>query len=217
MKVISLLNQKGGVGKTTLTVHIARALEVRGYKVAIVDTDPQETAQDWSKANPDSELTVIGIDTPTLEKKIPKLLGEYDFVVIDGIPSVANISLSAIAASDLVVIPVVPSSFAVWATEKLIESIHAALSLKQNLKAGIVLNQSVKGTSIEAEVHKALSGFGLPVFKTIIHQKVDKNVGYEAATRRGLTVTDINPNGNEAREINALLDEILSLVNGVTA
>lgn len=72
MKVISVLNFKGGVAKTTISTHLARALQLRGYDVVLVDSDSQGSSRDWAASNPEQTVPVIGIDRPTIERDLKK-------------------------------------------------------------------------------------------------------------------------------------------------
>src|SRR5687767_15079469 len=107
---IAFLNQKGGVGKTTLSVHVAAALAGRGLKVLLIDADPQHSALDWTAARDGAELpalfTTVGMPKATIHKEIGGLAEPYDAVVIDGPPRVTDLARSAIMAADVVLIPV---------------------------------------------------------------------------------------------------------------
>ena len=80
MKVIAVLNQKGGSGKTTIATHLARALQLDGNDVLLVDSDPQGSARDWAAVREDHPLTVVGIDRPTIDRDL-KNIATKDFVV----------------------------------------------------------------------------------------------------------------------------------------
>ncbi|KLB50461.1 peptide transporter, partial [Xanthomonas euvesicatoria] len=73
MKVIAVLNQKGGSGKTTIATHLARALQLDGEDVLLVDSDPQGSARDWGAAKEDNPVTVVGIDRPTIDRDVKKV------------------------------------------------------------------------------------------------------------------------------------------------
>ena len=98
MKVIAVLNQKGGSGKTTIATHLARALQLDGADVLLVDSDPQGSARDWAAVRDDQPVPVVGIDRPTIERDI-KNIAQKDIVVIDGAPQVHSLAVSAIASS----------------------------------------------------------------------------------------------------------------------
>ena len=108
MPVIALLNQKGGVGKTTLSVNLATAL-AQGHKVLLVDADPQGSALDWSAQRENegaiARFPVIGLPKETLHRELAPISLDYEWVIIDGPPRVNKIERSAIVASDFVIIP----------------------------------------------------------------------------------------------------------------
>ena len=112
--IIALLNQKGGVGKTTLALHLAGEWAGRGKRITLLDADPQGSALDWSQQRSRSDLPrlfgVVGLARDTLHREAPELARNVDHVVIDGPPRVAGLMRSALLAADLVLIPVQPSS-----------------------------------------------------------------------------------------------------------
>jgi chromosome partitioning protein len=99
--IISVQNQKGGVGKTTLAIHISHALAAQNSRVLLVDADPQGSARDWAAAR-DSQppFAVVGLDRPTIHRDLSAITKNYDHVVIDGPPRVSDIARSAIIAAD---------------------------------------------------------------------------------------------------------------------
>ncbi len=163
MQVIAVLNQKGGAGKTTIATHLARVLQLGGADVLLVDSDPQGSARDWAAVREDQPVPVVGIDRPTIERDL-KSIAHKDFVVIDGAPQAANLAVSAIKASNFILIPVQPSPYDIWATADLVELVKQRIEITDGkLQAAFVVSRAIKGTKIGAEITEALSGYGLPV------------------------------------------------------
>lgn len=205
---ISIQNQKGGVGKTTLAIHISHALALKGARVLLVDADPQGSARDWAAARTDKPpFSVIGLDRPTLHRDLPPLAKDYDHVVIDGPPRVSELARSAIIASDLVVVPIQPSPYDVWAADEVIKLIREASVFKETLKSVFVINRRIVNTAIGRDVGDALAEYLIPVLKTVVSQRVS----FAESAAAGGTVLDTDPNGAAAKEILALTEEILSL------
>jgi len=204
MKVIAVLNQKGGSGKTTIATHLARALQLDGADVLLVDSDPQGSARDWAAVREDQPVPVVGIDRPTIERDL-KSVARKDFVVIDGAPQAHDLAVSAIKAADFVLIPVQPSPYDIWATSDLVELVKQRIEVTDGrLQAAFVVSRAIKGTRIGAEVTEALAGYGLPVLESRITQRVI----YPSSAASGMTVMEADPEGDAAAEVRALAAEI---------
>lgn len=208
MKIIAVLNQKGGSGKTTIATHLARAMQIDGASVLLVDSDPQGSARDWAAVREDNPVTVVGIDRPTIERDL-KAIAHKDFVVIDGAPQAADLAVSAIKAASFVLIPVQPSPYDVWATADLVDLVKQRIELTDGkLQAAFVVSRAIKGTRIGAEITEALAGYSLPVLQSRITQRVS----YPGTATLGTTVLDAEPNGDASKEIHALMDEIKDIL-----
>ena len=204
MHVIAVLNQKGGSGKTTIATHLARALQLAGDGVLLVDSDPQGSARDWAAVREDQPVTVVGIDRPTIERDL-KQITRKDFVVIDGAPQAADLAVSAIKAADFVLIPVQPSPYDIWATADLVELVKQRIEVTDGrLQAAFVVSRAIKGTKIGAEVAETLADYGLPVLESRITQRVS----YPGTAAAGTTVLDTEPAGDAAAEVRALSVEL---------
>jgi chromosome partitioning protein len=207
--IISLLNQKGGVGKTTLAVHLAVAFVHKKKRVLLVDADPQGSAMDWS-ANRESKtsLPVIGLPKAILHKELPKMQPDYDFIIIDGSPRVYDVARSALMASDLVLIPVQPSPYDVWAAKEIVDLLEEIKPFKENLKNAFVINRKIVNTAIGRDVNEVLAEYNLPVLKSQISQRVS----FAECAAKGLTVLETEPDSLASKEIKALLKEIMEFL-----
>jgi chromosome partitioning protein len=133
--IIAVLNQKGGVGKTTIAIHLAMAFaQQSGTRVLLVDADPQGSALDWSAARTaDPLFPVIGLPKKTLHRELPTVAADYSHVLIDGPPRVNEVARSAILASDVVLIPVQPSPYDVWAAKEIVDLLSDVTSYKEKI------------------------------------------------------------------------------------
>ncbi len=213
--VIAVLNSKGGTGKTTLATNLAGWLHHSGSRVLIVDTDPQGSARDWHHARPDgTDLpAVVAMDRPTLHRDLGSVAAPYDFVVVDGAAKLEAVAASALKAADLVLIPVQPSGFDLWAVADLVEAVQVRREVTDGRPAAaFVVSRQVSGTHLAAEVTEALRGLGLPV----LTGRTSQRVAYAEAAQSGLTVLDYEPEGKAAEEIRAIGKEVLNVLMGTT-
>ncbi len=208
--IIGFLNQKGGVGKTTLSVTIAHEL-VRRYpqsKVLVVDSDPQQSSLSWSEVRESAPpFNVIGFAKKSLHRDLPPIAAGYDFIIIDGPPRATDLARSCIMASDIVIVPCTPSPYDIWASSETVNLITEANIYKGKLKGIFAINRKITNTAIGRDVVDALGDLKLPVFKSHICQRVI----FAEAAASGLTVFDMEPEGKAAQEIIRLVDELLEL------
>ena len=207
MKVIAVLNQKGGSGKTTIATHLARALQLQGSSVLLVDSDKQGSARDWSAVNESNPVTVIGLDRPTLDRDL-KNISDKDFVVIDGSPQATDLAVSAIKAADFVLIPVQPSPYDIWATSDLVDLVKQRIEMTDNkLKSAFVVSRAIKNTKLGSEVSEVLIEYGLPV----LNAKIVQRIAYPNSAAIGKTVFETESKTSDAvAEMNALATEVKS-------
>lgn len=132
--IIAITNLKGGSGKTTLSVNLAVALTLRGKSVCILDTDVQQRSSMKWAGDRDEELphiSVYGVEENQIIKEAAKLNKEYDIVILDGSPQLADLADSTMLASDVVIIPVKPSILDFRSTEEFIVRYRRIRGLKE--------------------------------------------------------------------------------------
>jgi len=210
MPIISVLNQKGGSGKTTIATNVAHALSLEGEKVLLVDSDPQGSARDWSEANEGELLPVVGLDRETLAKDLLRISEGYQWVIVDGAPQLARMAAAAVKVSDMVLIPVQPSPYDVWATADLVEIIKARQEVANGSpKAAFVISRAIKNTKLGKEIGSALSEYEIPILKSVITQLVV----YPTTASKGLSVLH-GADTTAIAEIKRLLTEIKDFLIG---
>lgn len=208
MKVISVLNTKGGVGKTTISIHLAMALHREQNSVLFIDSDPQGSARDWAACREGPGFVVVGVDRPTLQRDIPVVGAGYDYVIIDGVPQLQAMLISAVRASGTVIIPVQPSPYDIRATENLVELVKLEQE-RRPLEAFLLLSMQRGATRLCKESRIALNQFDIPV----LENGTTHRVAYGHSAKYGMTVFEVEPDGPAAAEIMAIKNEIFQSEN----
>lgn len=210
--VVSFLNQKGGSGKTTISTNVARALIEEGSKVLLVDSDPQGSARDWHAACDENIVPVIGLDRPTLDKDVKAISKGYDWIIIDGAPQTSSLAISAVKVSDIVIIPVQPSPYDIWATSELVELVKQRQEISEGKPLTyFIVSRMIQRTILSNDVGEALQDYELPVLKNSTIQRVI----YAKSAARGLSPIDIEPDGPASEEIRKIVNEIKEVTHGI--
>ncbi len=216
-KIISLVNQKGGCGKTTVSMHLAGALAGRrgGKKVLVVDADPQGTATRWAASASDEDpfpASVVGLAAANakVHREVQKFVEDYDFIIIDCPPAADSpVPQSALLITDVALVPVIPSPPDLWAALGIGKTIEGARTVNEELQVRLVLNQLQINTTLAREASEILPQFGIPVAESSLAFRQM----YRQCAAFGQTVHSFGSKAKDAvEEIEALTDEILQLV-----
>jgi chromosome partitioning protein len=206
--ILALLNQKGGVGKTTLATHIAGELAMQGQSVILLDADPQGSSLDWAQRRQQNGLArlfgAVGLARETLHQEAPELARRADHIVIDGPPRIAALARSALLAADRVLIPVQPSPYDVWASAEMVALIREAQVFRPSLRAAFVINRRISRTVIGREARGALADQPLSAMLSEIRQRVV----FADSVAAGQLACELAPESAAAREITALVHEL---------
>lgn len=210
-QVIAVLNQKGGSGKTTTCLNVARQLQEFGHTVLVADADQQRTARRWAGnyEGEDSPLPpVMGLDEPgVLKKSIPQLKAGYDFILIDGPPTVSALSGEAIGVADFVLIPAQPSEADLWGAEDVIEIIQARREALGKPSAAFVITRARKGTVLARAVGDVAAEMGCRVLSHMVHEREL----HKRAISDGLTVLDlVDPDHDAAFDVRMVTKDLLA-------
>ncbi len=204
-RVITVAQQKGGAGKTTMAAHLAVAWANQKRKVAIVDTDPQGSLTQWYKVrqsvlDDSTGITFAAISGWRVRSEIDRLKHTHDIIVVDSPPHTDAEARTAIRCADLVVIPLQPSPMDVWATSATIQ-----ICKQEKVPVKMVLNR----VHPQAKLTAAISGdmVGLTA------NRFGNRVIFAGSLLHGLGVTEADANSTAAEEVRALAKEIWNYLN----
>lgn len=212
-KVVTFCNQKGGCGKTSLSMQVAGGFAHRGYRTLIVDADPQGTATRWSSAAPDDNpfpATVAGLSAAggKVHREVQKFINDYDLIVIDCPPAVDSpVPQSALMVSDLALVPVIPSPTDLWAAVGIRDLIKRTQDVNETLQARLVPNMVQPNTTLAKEALDLLRDFGIPTAQNSFSLRT----AYRQAAVYGSTVHSLK-DARAIEEVEALVSEALELL-----
>ena len=205
MKIITLLAQKGGTGKTTLTIHLAVLAAARNLKVMIADLDPQQSSTFWHERRADSAPEVIPVKAGALQQKARELATQgVDLLVIDTAPHSHEDAIIAAKLADFILIPTRPAILDLQAIGSSVKIVKAIAG-----KAAVVLNGcpfpgKTGERAIVREAREALAGYGLPVAPIAISNRV----ALSHSLIEGKAVTEFESQSKAAEEIRELMNWI---------
>lgn len=202
--IISFLNQKGGVGKTTLSVNVAGYLAQQGHRVLLIDADKQGSASTWASLREDAPFQVVSMARANMARDALKLAQDYTHTVIDGPPHAEEVARSCIVASDFVALPIEPSGLSTWASDLTVRQVTEAQEFKPTLKCGFVVSRKIGKTVIGRDIRNMAAEAGLPILSSEIEQRV----AFAEGMTMGQTIFEWAPGSNAAHEIEHLTKEI---------
>lgn len=213
MTIISLVNQKGGVSKSTTAIHLAYWLTIKKKKsVLLVDADAQKSSSQWI-GGMEKAIAVSVLQTPDeILEQLPDLNQNYEFVIVDGPASLSESTRAILFRSDIAVIPTQPTGVDLRSASDAMRLVKQAQSVRGGLpKALIFLSRAVKGTKLKEEAITLLSKIpDAQLLKTVIHQKQ----AIADTSGQSATVWDLpgNPAAESGQEYNKLFKEILTQI-----
>lgn len=211
--ILSTISLKGGSGKTTTAVNLSVELSLRGHKVTLVDSDPNnQNCMKWSAYRDPSlsKVMTVSISNPqALRNNIHELESQCDFVIIDGTPALAELTGSIMLVSDLCILPLKASTWDIWAfNDQFLPKYNDIVSLKPDLDCRILLNAISAKKKISREVFEIVKDYDIQV----LNSQIGNRTSFEVAPMYGLGVQEHN-DPKASNEVSALANECLEILN----
>ncbi len=213
-KIICVCHQKGGAGKSTVTMQLAGALGLKGHNTLVVDADPQGTAVHWSASAEDdkpfpAKVAGLGAAGAEVHREVKKFADEYEFIFVDCPPAIESpVSESALLISDLALVPCIPSPPDIWAANGITGLIARISGVNETLQARLVINQIKENTVLGREVKELLDNFGIELAQS----KLGQREVYRHSALYGTTVHYFPKQTDAIVEIENLVNEICTVL-----
>lgn len=209
--IISVLNQKGGTGKTTVAVNIATYLANQKKSVMLIDSDKQGSASQWRENRADQKTLVqfptVQITTPTIANDLPKMK-QYDYLIIDVGGHDNKVFRSAIIGSDVVLVPITPSGVDFWSSEETFRLIEEARIYKE-LKVIGMINMLLPNTKVSHEIDELIEGFEKDYNMHFLSNRLVARVQYKYSLNDGIGITEQDTDVKAKNEFEELMKELV--------
>ncbi|MGC8697895.1 MAG: ParA family partition ATPase [Halothiobacillus sp.] len=207
---VLIVNQKGGTGKTTLSVNLSSGFNQRGATV-LLDADPQGSASHWAKISRDAtDLAPIErVAAGAVQDRLKNLSATHRYVLVDCPPHLdSDLLRQVLSQVDLVLIPIQPSPLDLWASIGMAALVHEAHISHPQLRAYLVLNQIDQRNALSRSLHEALASFELPV----LNNGLTRRAAFRNAALEGCSVYRLgNRAASAVNDIEAIIEEVLNL------
>ena len=205
--VVTVAQQKGGAGKSTVAANLAVAWALSGKRVAVLDIDPQHSLARWhalrTKQEAAAPVALSDVAGWRLAGEVGRLVHSYEVVVIDSPPQVDTDAMRAVRAADLVLIPVQPSPPDLWAAEGTL-----TIAAREHRPVRLLLNRAPASGKLRAGIEADIAAAGHPVMAAALGNRI----GFAAAFAQGLGVLEMAPRSVAGREMQAMFDELLGIL-----
>lgn len=204
--IITIAQQKGGAGKTTLAIHLALAWAASGKRVSIVDIDPQASLSSWFRLRDKrlgargTPMQAVAVSGWRVAAEVERQAREHDIVLIDSPPHAETEARIAVRAGRIVLVPVQPSPIDLWATKPVLD-----LARAENTPALLVFNRMPSRAKLTGILLDSFKALDVPIAET----RIGNRVALAAAINEGRGILEYEPSSAAAREITALAEEVL--------
>ncbi len=206
-KVVTMAQQKGGAGKTTLVAQLAVAFAASGRRVALLDIDPQGSLTRWYEtrdgAGRADAMVLTAVNGWRAQNVVEKLKAAHDLVLVDSAPHAEIEAKIAVRAADLILVPIQPTPLDLWATEPTL-----TLAKAEHRRAMLVINRAQSRMKLAEILTQHIAALGTPLADSTIGNRT----AFAASMLEGLGVVETAPRTKAAEEIKALADEIMRLL-----
>lgn len=203
--IVTVGNTKGGVGKSTISVNLAVECARNDQRVLLIDTDPQGSSVAFRAERETDDINAIALITDKLHKDVLGFKESFDSIIIDAGGRDNKVFRSAVAACDVFLLPILPSQFDVWAAEDSFK-VFQEIQPFNNMTGRMLLNMVRPNTKVSGEAQEALAEYEEEI--PLMEERIHNRVAYKTSISQGQGVSEYEPNGKAAEEMQALYNVI---------